>query len=59
MSDRTAEQAVTVDEPRRLFDRAFPIGFGLVALLATSVWFAAMGWIAWQPIRFLADCILD
>ncbi|MET4279042.1 MULTISPECIES: hypothetical protein [unclassified Bradyrhizobium] len=59
MSDRTADQTADTHEPRWLFDLVFPLAFGAVAALATIVWLGAIGWIAWQPVRFLVACIVD
>lgn len=57
MSDSTADQPA--HEPRKLSDLAFALAFGAAAVLSKIVWFAAIGWIAWQPIRFLIACIFD
>lgn len=59
MSDRAADQTADAHEPRKLFHLIFPLAFGAVAFLATTFWLGAIGWIAWQPVRFLVACIFD
>ncbi|MGY4234714.1 hypothetical protein ACVIIW_003661 [Bradyrhizobium sp. USDA 4449] len=58
MSDGAADFAADTPEPKSVFDIAFPIAFGVAALLTTAVWFAAIAWVAWQPIRVLLGWIL-
>ena len=58
MSDSTADQTADGHKGRNLSELAFPLAFGVVAALSTTVWLAAMGWVAWQPVRFLIGCIL-
>ena len=43
MSDRTAKQAAHAYPPSDLFDLAFPLTFGAVAILTTTVWLGAIG----------------
>ncbi|MGY3499986.1 hypothetical protein ACVWYJ_000605 [Bradyrhizobium sp. USDA 4471] len=45
-------------EPRSVFDIAFQIAFGVAGLVTTAVWFAAIVWVASQPIRILLSWIL-
>ena len=53
MSDLTANQASEPRERPGLFDLVFPACFGVAAILFTALWFAAIGWVAWQPLHIL------
>jgi len=57
MSDLAADQTTDARERRGLFDLVFPACFGVAAILLTALWFAVIGWIAWQPIHFLLACV--
>lgn len=54
MLDKTAELTDAPFELRKPADLLFPLAFTAIAGIATLVWFAAIGWLIWQPLALLA-----
>ena len=59
MFDKTADQSDVAIESRKRSDLFFPLVFSASAVVVTVVWLAAIGWLVWQPIGYLAALLFE
>lgn len=54
MLDKTTGLTDAQVDLRKPTDLLFPLAFTAIAGIVTLVWLAAIGWLIWQPLAFLA-----